>query len=334
MSNFVYGTTRMKSKASLWLLNKNEIICVYCSLSFKKQHHTEMLTLLCSVASLALNLDATLSPEGKVAINVNGKTWIQSSASPAFYVDGKWCVVGKECTATPMGSGSLKVTNADKSFVAELHMTSGGVDEWFEFQTVFVTGANNTASGKSSDVSSTFPSFGLSSPVDLGTISWGGTFVNHANSGPKIGKWPTDLSTGTDGGPHALYDNDDTIVISASSNFMGQTHASQDGSFAVGVMGSVEQIPAGYSISTIVSYSSAGINNAVSRFGSLLLNKYNKTTALRDRDYMNKNLGFNTDHGAYCMYYFFKGKGVFPTQIVSEQVNSPVRSWVGAFFFF
>eukprot|EP01060_Flectonema_neradi_P036317 TRINITY_DN694_c0_g1_i1.p1 TRINITY_DN694_c0_g1~~TRINITY_DN694_c0_g1_i1.p1 ORF type:complete len:723 (+),score=190.92 TRINITY_DN694_c0_g1_i1:41-2209(+) len=263
-----------------------------------------MLTLLSSVTAAALNLDATLSPEGKVAINVKGQTWIQSTNPPAFFVDGKWCVVGADCKATPLGSSGLKVTNADESFVAELHMKSGGDEEWVEFETIFVTGAKNTASGKTDDVSSTFPSFGLvPSKVDLGTLGWGGTFINNGVHGPKIGKWPTDLDTGNAGGPNGLFNGDDCIIVSASNNFMGQTHASQNLSFTVGVMGSVEEIPAGHTVSTIVSYGSNGINNAVTKWGSTLLNKFGKTTAVRDADYMTKWLGFNTDHGAYYYYH-------------------------------
>lgn len=64
-----------------------------------------------------------------------------------------------------------------------------------------------------------------------------------------------------------------------------------------GVMSSVESIPPGYSIETVVQLSS-GVNQAMEEWGDALLQFYGKERYAYKRDFAIQKLGYSTDNGA------------------------------------
>ena len=102
-------------------------------------------------------------------------------------------------------------------------------------------------------------------------------------------------------GPIVLFSkevDDKSIVISAASNFMAASQTSASNTLSFGIMGSVVQIPANYSIEFIVSVGT-GINSAMERWGDLLLARYGKERYAYKRDLAIQTLGYSTDNGAH-----------------------------------
>ena len=122
---------------------------------------------------------------------------------------------------------------------------------------------------------------------------------------PKVP--PTSL-TGVSGfGPACFFSEDlkHSVVISAFSQFMAASSGNLTGStdVAYGLQGSVTAIPAGYSLSFIVSASAAGgINSAFEEWGDKLLATYDKHRSLTWEDPALNYLGYSTDNGAFYYY--------------------------------
>ena len=74
--------------------------------------------------------------------------------------------------------------------------------------------------------------------------------------------------------------------------------SSTGGSFCFGLDAPVTNVPAGYSLESIV-YLGVGVNKAMVDWGAVLLRKYGTK---RPVDYTTQHLGFSTDNGAYYYY--------------------------------
>lgn len=74
--------------------------------------------------------------------------------------------------------------------------------------------------------------------------------------------------------------------------------SSTGGSFCFGLDAPVANVPAGYSLESIV-YLGVGVNKAMVDWGAVLLRKYGTK---RPVDYTTQHLGFSTDNGAYYCY--------------------------------
>ncbi len=103
-------------------------------------------------------------------------------------------------------------------------------------------------------------------------------------------------------GPIVVFTHDlsASIVISAFSNFMAhnQYYDTDNSILYYGVMGSVQSIPAGYVIETII-YAGEGINSVMLGWGDVLLQQYGKERDAYKRDFTLRYLGYSTDNGAY-----------------------------------
>jgi hypothetical protein len=100
----------------------------------------------------------------------------------------------------------------------------------------------------------------------------------------------------------------DVVIISPFSQFMATSLHQQGNTLQYGVMGSVITIPADYSNSLILFYSSEGINNAIHQWGQTMQRAYNRDNKYRLNDITIKYLGYYTDGGAY--YYYNTEPGV------------------------
>eukprot|EP00038_Savillea_parva_P003881 m.131333 g.131333 ORF g.131333 m.131333 type:complete len:864 (-) comp11310_c0_seq2:981-3572(-) len=122
------------------------------------------------------------------------------------------------------------------------------------------------------------------------------------------GENPTDggsIGSGKAGtGPIVVFDEDAThsLVVSALNNFMvASQDASHNNTVSYGVMGSVMQLPPGFTLETVVVLSS-GINTAMDAWGDVLLARSGKVRDAYRRDYATQWLGYSTDNGAYYYY--------------------------------
>eukprot|EP01064_Diplonema_japonicum_P018967 TRINITY_DN2766_c0_g1_i1.p1 TRINITY_DN2766_c0_g1~~TRINITY_DN2766_c0_g1_i1.p1 ORF type:complete len:748 (+),score=157.49 TRINITY_DN2766_c0_g1_i1:51-2294(+) len=297
------------------------------------------LILLLSIATVQGTLEVEIQSTGAYRILVNGKTWLQSERSE-FFEGGMWSSPAPVVSLPTAGSDALGgfkqtvLTYKAPTYSADAIIKQYDHGRLVSFTTNFTTGMKQSNSSTSADTtSSRFPVFKLQKPaaLSLGCMAWGGTFMNNGNAGPAIGSWPETTSTGKDGGPHAVFDLDtsDTIVLSHASQFMTQSFESINGNLASGVMGGVTEIPAGFSVSTMISYSSSGVNNAMSEWGATLLKMYGKTTAHRDADPILKVLGYNTDHGAYYYYHpapnMTMGATMLAVQSKAQQQDIPFK---------
>lgn len=111
------------------------------------------------------------------------------------------------------------------------------------------------------------------------------------------------MTDGMKGGPVAVFDTaGNTILISPSDNFMAISmwhDQAPGGTVNWGVMGGVDQIPAGYSVK-VVAVAASGINQAFSEYGRFLELLY-KTKERRkyhqSQDVSLNYLGYWTDNG-------------------------------------
>ena len=119
--------------------------------------------------------------------------------------------------------------------------------------------------------------------------------------GSKAVPWngPASVAVGAYGGPFALFDGfGEAVVASAASEFAAWSVAasSADASaVGVGVLGSVESLPAGFSLETALTAGADGLTATVKKHGAALLADRG---TVRDGDYATTYLGYSTDNGA------------------------------------
>ena len=274
-----------------------------------------MLTVLSVLCVSAVRIDTADS--GAYDVVVDGRVWL-AGGNATFYAYGRWLSVA---------DGSLHMDTSEEKGNDEFGAFTGvrcsfhGTSSPFHveaiaknyatgfaaFDLTYMTATNGTDSSDQDGVSSTYPSFHLTQPTGapkLGVLGMIGPFIDKTSSGPYMGMWPDALSTGRECGPNVLFDDEHTVVISASSAFMVHSFAVQGDVLAAGLMGSVKDVPAGFKISTILSGGAAGvgINNEVQAWGDRLRARYGKTLDTHNEDFTAKHLGYNTDHGTYYYY--------------------------------
>jgi hypothetical protein len=150
--------------------------------------------------------------------------------------------------------------------------------------------------------------------VRRGVVSWQGIMAGmDTKTGPWGGEGRGVIGEGIAGsGPVAIFAESmqATTVISSFQNFMAASQSVQDSPphpsravvLSYGVMGSVSEISAGFTVETIVTACAGGINQAMMEWGSRLLTQYatKPRFAYRD-DFVMQQLGYSTDNGAfYC----------------------------------
>eukprot|EP01064_Diplonema_japonicum_P033984 TRINITY_DN6871_c0_g1_i1.p1 TRINITY_DN6871_c0_g1~~TRINITY_DN6871_c0_g1_i1.p1 ORF type:complete len:747 (+),score=140.47 TRINITY_DN6871_c0_g1_i1:43-2283(+) len=270
-------------------------------------------TLLSAIVVVHCGLEVRIEPSGGYTVLVNGGQWL-ASGKTEFHEGGAWSSPEPIVHNPTQGADTLGSYNETTiAFTTNSYTVNGSIRQYntrdlVSFTTHFITGMEQSNSSTSSNTtSSRFPVFKLNPVVglNLGCLAWGGDFTNNNDEGPAIGPWPQVTSTGRSGGPHVIFNTatKDAIVLSHGSQFMAQSFESVDGSIASGVNGGVVSIPANFSVTTIISYSDTGVNNAATSWGAALLKLHGKTTVHRDSDPILKVLGYNTDHGAYYYYH-------------------------------
>lgn len=194
-----------------------------------------------------------------------------------------------------------------------------------------------------------FPSFQVqNTSTTLGYLNLGGKMVGDFDK--QIGVFDSNtpkMTDGIKGGPLAVFDSDgNTVLISPSDNFMAISmwhDQSPGGTVNWGVMGGVDQIPAGYSV-RVVAVAAPGINQAFSEYGRFLELLYK--TKERRKHYQSQDvslsyLGYWTDNGAYYYYHTEANADgtnktfqntLIDVQTYSESVNLPygymqIDSW-------
>lgn len=150
----------------------------------------------------------------------------------------------------------------------------------------------------------------------------------------NAGRWGIDrdaVSTGINGGPFVVFDSEkgghgDAMVLSPFSHFMTSSFSLNDSTLAYGVMSSISTIPANYSHSMILYYSSKGINGAMREWGEVMQTAYNRTKQYRENDLTIRFLGYYTDNGGYYYYNTEPGMNYEETMVhVSKNLPLPIH---------
>ena len=193
--------------------------------------------------------------------------------------------------STNVAFGRLKTkdlvkVNAENDDAIVMHAT---VRSYQKFPAVlfiqkFPKGLKKSATNVNSTISA-FPSFRvkrpqLPLPSDFAYLTFGGDFIGDA--GKKFGVWQSN-QTLADGilnsGPTVLYNGKGhSLVISPYSNFMvASTHQRGEAPYKRldwGIMGSIEELSAGYEHKTIAFCSDHGVGSALEGWGNLMHRVY------------------------------------------------------------
>ena len=173
-------------------------------------------------------------------------------------------------------------------------------------------GAPTPSVEDSDGLAAEFPAWAMDGGgAGLGFLQWSGTMLNQkGDAGPFSGGWVAgaNVSLGKESGPVALFDKGgaNSLVLSSSAQFMAVSAALtlEGGGLAWGPMGSIDEVPEGFSYECVAWYG-PGINSNVMAWGGALLDKFGKAKGQSKSDFTNTHLGLSTDNGAY--YYYSPG---------------------------
>jgi len=156
--------------------------------------------------------------------------------------------------------------------------------------------------------SSQFPVFSVTPAARF--LTWGGRFF-----GEVSGSWGGGNTGGAEGGPIVLYlpQSSSTpfpaIALApfnyAKSNMFGPPLQGQNlpGTLAAGLNGYVSTLPIGFSLSTSLVASEAGINDVMHKWGAMLLGSRG---TVRVADPMCATLSYWTDNGSFYDFYAYE----------------------------
>lgn len=192
--------------------------------------------------------------------------------------------------------------------------------------------------GGKNTVATAFPSFVVQTAGESlrrGTLAFDGDFLGHFYKSFEWGE--EDIPSGIAGtAPIVVFSQDlkASCVLSPASNFMvaNQYYSSDSKTLIYGIMGSIEALPADFSMQTILTLSGHGVNRAMMRWGEILLNKYGKDRSGHERDMTLNYLGYSTDNGAFYYYYTQPGKNyeetIIDVKVYADSVGLPYRYWL------
>ncbi|KAK7102302.1 hypothetical protein V1264_020540 [Littorina saxatilis] len=274
------------------------------------------------------NLDVILFNDGSFKINVRGQTWL-TSANMFFNSNGRTYAQWRDLILSNIDkingydtTGTYKQTTY--TFEAGPSKVNAAVRVYdahpiVYFTQTFENGANRTkAASPINKTISGFPSFQVKGVTTaqgpLGYLAYCGYHTGDKSKAFGIFS-PTELNI-TDGiefGPITLFDGSgDTLVISSASKFMSVNNwFNKDGdksTLSYGIMGGVDNVPAGFSVDFIVYYSSQGINQAYEGWGEHLRGLYGRSDEFIRNDLTLNYLGYETDNGSYYYYVVESGK--------------------------
>ena len=199
-------------------------------------------------------------------------------------------------------------TSGGMPFATAINVSQGS---FAVFSQTFPQAISGASTGDRDSIISAFPNLAMVAEDTKGVVSFKGAGdyqVHIGNWSAVTGIAPPDLITSGIGDtcPTVVFTKDlsRSLVLSAFSNFMA--HNQQFGAgdrnpttaphptLAYGVMGQVDDVPARYSTSTIISLGS-GISGAMDTWGDRLLSHYGKKSRYDyRRDLATQKLGYAT----------------------------------------
>lgn len=268
-------------------------------------------------SACAGRLDIATQPDGSYAVLVDGAEWLKSS--PTFVRCNSRLYSTADGSLRLLDSISETGIDSGGNFARTGYVWSAGACNFTTavrlydntdhavFEQVFNTDFPATQVSDSSKVLSSFPAFKITSYAHgrRGFVSFQGDMCG--GEGTTTGEWKDNiqgLGTGIKGtGPVVLFNEDasTSLVLGAFSNFMVHSQDILDGSLALGVLGSVEEIPSGFVVETLLVLS-RGVSTGVLAWGDVLLARYGKQRDAYKRDFALTHLGYSTDNGAYYYY--------------------------------
>lgn len=306
--------------------------------------------LLAPQSSAAPDVEFALSSAGHTAtIRVNGRVWLRTAATSFHALNQTFSSndssLSLAATKQHLGQDSLGLYNATtltwrtKSSPPLTFLTTyrlytlqhTATIRAVVFEQVWVSGAQGTSVGDSDAVLSVFPSFVPSAASEeLGALQWGDGFADNrvfqfSNASSAAARLP--LYRGGTAGPLVLFDRSGRVsaTLSPFSSFMSSSLSlSPDGSqLQFGVVGSMQSIPAGYSVETIAVFDDGGVSEGVLAWGDALLTRYGKTREAYKGEFLLQYLGYSTDGGGYYYYNTEQGDNYETTL---HDVNSDALS--------
>ena len=290
-------------------------------------HLPLLLLLLLSISAVhgAPDVVWTLNADHTSTIRVNGAVWFHSGATWFHALNQTFSSADSSLALTNtrqhLGSDALGQFNATSltwqtkstpplSFLTTYRLyphPSTPTTRCIVFEQLWTTGAQGTSVGNSDAVLSSFPSFRpRNASATLGALEWGDGFADNkvfVLSGPGA---TLPLYRGGTSGPLVVFDQAGRVsaTLSPFNSFMASSVvASSDGSTVeFGVVGSMQSIPAGYSVETIAMFSDEGVTEGVMAWGDALLGRYGKRREAYLDEFLVQYLGYSTDGGGYYYY--------------------------------
>ena len=211
--------------------------------------------------------------------------------------------------------------DTNTTVVAAIRLYSGmAYNNRVLFTQTYSEGAVDTKSqtGSFDETISGFPCFKVKNGSEaLGYLSYGGSMFGWTDL--HIGTFDSkteNIRDGIKGGPLSIFNTlGKAVVISPYNHFMAASlwHDSKEGGHMVwGIMSGVNEIPKGFSYSTVLVYGS-GINQAFQSWGQVLSVQFGPHIAKERRAKVESDLSLNylgywTDNGAYYYYHTEDGK--------------------------
>lgn len=319
-----------------------------------------------SVASSAILLDVKVKPNtGEFTITANnqkwfssGETFLRANGERHSSADGTLLLRAVHSSTGSDAIGEFTSTDLTwEASVAAVQMITSikQYESCFVFEQRFPGGAQDTSSGDADGLVSGFPTFRISEEDEpAGFAHWVSWYWFNQSSDPNsrrrglleakgfesplFGRWTeSSLIYGGIGGSGVttIFNEDASVaaVLSPLDAFMAASQQSLSrGVRSMGLMGNVTDIPAGYSMKSIL-YFGEGIQVAVDAWGASLLKRYNKpnlaNSGFVESDISLSYLGYTTDNGAYYYYQTVPGKNYQDTIIdiktYADSIGLPYR---------
>jgi hypothetical protein len=176
------------------------------------------------------------------------------------------------------------------------------------FAQSFPSGLSGMAGGDAGGLSTAFPVFGpprdALADATTGYVTWSGG-MSTGVTGVWTAKGAAAGRFGSDSGPIALFNESRAFVLSPADNFMTANLnfcELTDMALGAGLGGMVDEVPAGWTVETILVAGGEGVTRTMLSWGDALLVRGGKTRTASDADIAVSTLGYWTDNGAYYYY--------------------------------
>eukprot|EP00118_Oscarella_pearsei_P011149 m.72771 g.72771 ORF g.72771 m.72771 type:complete len:798 (+) comp35812_c0_seq1:25-2418(+) len=280
-------------------------------------------------------LQVSINTDGSFYVNVGQYLWLGNSWY-GIHCGGEWYST-KPGHGKLEGKGILEAHGTDiiGPFSETIFVWKAGSVEWrtalrrYDDQPAFAIFRQEFTDGCTSgmptvvgdtydtgitDATSAFPSFdvrlnGTNVPelnyITFADANTGGTYLGHV--------WDGKFRGGTRSGlPLVLYDRNNTaLVLSPLDNFLESVLVSNQefgGSLIFGMNGKTARVPPRHNVSFVMYASNWSVNDALEKWGDLLLLYYRKARTAVDQNLSLRKLGYATDNGAFYYYLTEKGK--------------------------